>query len=313
MSPAPASASAVAPGHVYSPHESVSVVVNKVGPFANPHETYRYYDLPYCKRTVEFTSGLEGAAEEGGDGVEGNPNGDGVDHADRADHAAVLGAVKQKMSMGNALAGDRHETSPYDITFGDPVPFRTLCELELHPKQVQRFKEAVHDDYYFELLVEDLPMWGYVGAIEGEDLILGELEDSKTYLFPHLHFKLGVNENKIVSAHVYTQTHRKVDITDPTEPVNVAFSYSVEWVDEPNLQHKDRMSRYVDGAFLPDKLEIHWLSIINSFILVLLLTTFLSVILMRVLKQDFSSLVDMDEEAGVDEDEVGWKLLHGDV
>ena len=108
------------------------------------------------------------------------------------------------------VAGDRKETSPYDITFGDQVPWRQLCEVDLTPEQVQQFKEAVHDDYYFEMLVEDLPMWGYIGEITGEDLILGELEDSRTYLFPHLHFKIGVNDNKIVSTHVFTQSHRKV-------------------------------------------------------------------------------------------------------
>lgn len=41
--------------------------------------------------------------------------------------------------------------------------------------------------------------------------------------------------------------------------------------------------------------QIHWLSIINSFVLVLLLTAFLAVILMRVLKNDFSRYMEMDE------------------
>ena len=29
-------------------YKAVHVVVNKVGPFNNPTETYRYYSLPYC-------------------------------------------------------------------------------------------------------------------------------------------------------------------------------------------------------------------------------------------------------------------------
>ena len=142
-------------------------------------------------------------------------------------------------------------------------------------------------------------MWGYVGEIAGEDLVLGEIEGSRTYLFPHLHFKLGVNGDNIVSANVYTQSHRKVDITDAQGgDVDVTFSYSVEWVNEANLEYNDRMSRYVNSAFLPDSLEIHWLSIINSFVLVLLLTTFLSVILIRILKKDFSKYMDLAEDIG---------------
>lgn len=49
--------------------------------------------------------------------------------------------------------------------------------------------------------------------------------------------------------------------------------------------------------------EIHWLSIINSFVLVLLLTAFLTIILLRILKNDFSRYMEMDEEA-IDEEEV---------
>jgi len=67
--------------------------------------------------------------------------------------------------------------------------------------------------------------------------------------------------------------------------------------------------------FLPPffpSLQIHWLSIINSFVLVLLLTAFLAVILMRVLKNDFSRYMEMDEDDMVEE-ESGWKLIHGDV
>ena len=87
--------------------------------------------------------------------------------------------------------------------------------------------------------------------------------------------------------------------------------------------------------------QIHWLSIINSFVLVLLLTAFLAVILMRVLKNDFSRYMEMDEvrprgyclghggtcwswwqsiigrghwcQDDIVEEESGWKLIHGDV
>lgn len=55
------------------------------------------------------------------------------------------------------------------------------------------------------------------------------------------------------------------------------------------------MKRYADSTFLPTTFEIHWLSIINSFVLVLLLTAFLSIILMRILKQDFSKYMEIDE------------------
>jgi len=55
------------------------------------------------------------------------------------------------------------------------------------------------------------------------------------------------------------------------------------------------MKRYADSTFVPATFEIHWLSIINSFVLVLLLTAFLAIILMRILKKDFSKYMEIDE------------------
>jgi hypothetical protein len=104
---------------------------------------------------------------------------------------------------------------------------------------------------------------------------------------------------------------RRVDITKAENPLDVQFSYSVEW-EEEELEWKNRMSRYADSRFLPSSFEIHWLSIINSFVLVLLLTAFLTIILLRVLKNDFSRYMELDDDA-LDEEESGWKLIHGDV
>jgi hypothetical protein len=75
----------------------------------------------------------------------------------------------------------------------------------------------------------------------------------------------------------------------------IVFSYSVEWVHQSHIKYDDRMKRYEDSAFLPSTFEIHWLSIINSFVLVLLLTAFLAIILMRILKKDFSRYMEVDE------------------
>ena len=66
-----------------------------------------------------------------------------------------------------------------------------------------------------------------------------------------------------------------MDITDTSESMEVLFAYSVEWYLE-ELTWKDRLSCYSDSRFVPSSVEIHWLSIINSFVLILLLTAFLT-------------------------------------
>jgi hypothetical protein len=110
----------------------------------------------------------------------------------------------------------------------------------------------------------------------------------------------------------FFQLDRRVDITEIEQDHHLQFSYSVEWFEEPNLTWKQRMSRYTDSRFLPSSFEIHWLSIINSFVLVLLLTAFLTIILLRVLKNDFSRYMELDDDV-MEEEESGWKLIHGDV
>lgn len=66
------------------------------------------------------------------------------------------------------------------------------------------------------------------------------------------------------------------------------------------------------AAAVASLLQIHWFSIINSCVTVLLLTGFLTTILLRVLKNDFLKYT-RDDEMGEAEEETGWKYLHGDV
>ena len=40
--------------HVYERNEEVTLWLNKIGPFHNPQETYKFYTLPFCKPEGEF-------------------------------------------------------------------------------------------------------------------------------------------------------------------------------------------------------------------------------------------------------------------
>lgn len=117
---------------------------------------------------------------------------------------ARQGAIKHKQRLGESIVGDRRETSPFDISFLEPVEGRVLCNKDLDKAELNKFKEAIHNSYFFEMFVEDLPMWGYIGDFLDEDIILGEVDGSKTFLFPHLHFSFGYNNDQIVKAKVTT-------------------------------------------------------------------------------------------------------------
>eukprot|EP01083_Nonionella_stella_P200113 733182_1 len=272
-------------GVVHKPNDEVPIIVNSVGPFNNPTEKYRFYSLPFCE-----------------------------DHHDDGVTKKRKGAIKHKQRLGEAIAGDRRESSPYSIEFGKNTDDRLLCEQKLNSKQLLQFKNAIAYSYFFEMYVEDLPMNGFIGDISDEDVVLQEISgtgEGTTYLFPHLHFEFGMNKNKIVTAKVGTDPKKKIDITDVSQPMTVRFTYSVEFT-ESSLPWNRRMTTYTNSMFMPSSHEIHWLSMINSCVLVLLLTAFVTIIFMRVLKNDFSKYMDVDEEI-VEEEESGWKLIHGDV
>jgi hypothetical protein len=48
-----------------------------------------------------------------------------------------------------------------------------------------------------------------------EEFLLGKtIQGARVYLYPHLHFSIGFNNDQIVTANVTTDARRRVDITD---------------------------------------------------------------------------------------------------
>ena len=141
-------------------------------------------------------------------------------------------------------------------------------------------------------------------------------EEQKTKLFLHTHFDIHWNGNKIIEINVATDPSRVLDLTTVSGQMRTAkFSYSIKWK-ETTISYDKRLDKYSRFSFLKQHLEIHWFSIVNSFVTVLLLTGFLATILMRVLKRDFhkySKEMDLEGAGADDEDESGWKFVRGDV
>jgi len=74
-------------------------------------------------------------------------------------------------------------------------------------------------------------MWGYIGEVAHEEFLLGKsIQGARVYLYTHLHFTIGFNNDQIVTANVTTDPNRRLDITDGITGQEIDFSYSVEWV-----------------------------------------------------------------------------------
>lgn len=69
-------------------------------------------------------------------------------------------------------------------------------------------------------------MWSYVGEVVHEEFLLGKsIQGARVYLYPHLHFSLGYNNDQIVAVNVTTDPKRRIDITEPVvgQEVNPLF------------------------------------------------------------------------------------------
>jgi len=256
--------------HRYKEGEAVPLYANKVGPFHNPSETYRYFDLPFCSP----------------DNVK-----------------------EKKEALGEVLNGDRLVSAPYKLDFRIEKDSELVCKKTLSKEEVARFREAVDKDYYFQMYYDDLPLWGFIGKVEKEGK---EPSEYRYFLYKHIQFNIFYNKDRVIEINVQTDARNVVDLTDDNkDEVDVDFLYTVKWK-ETSVPYEKRMDKYSQSSSLPHHLEIHWFSIINSCVTVLLLTGFLATILMRVLKNDFVKYAH-DEESAEDQEETGWKYIHGDV
>ncbi|KAK2147230.1 hypothetical protein LSH36_563g03039 [Paralvinella palmiformis] len=254
----------------YKDGDKVMVYVNKVGPYFNPHETYHYYQLPVC-------------------------------HPDKIEH--------KSLTLGEVLDGDRMAVSLYDIKFKEDVDNKLLCKAKLSDPDLTTLRDAIEDLYYFEFVLDDIPVRGFIGHLEEGGFLP---HNHKVYLWAHLHFNIEHNGDQVIYANVSTKDRSPISLEGQTAPMEVPFTYSVKWI-PTETKYADRGKRMRDSSFFPKTLEIHWLSIINSMVLVFLLIGFVVIIMTRVLKNDFARYNLDEEEEVMDEEDNGWKIIHTDV
>ena len=116
-------------------------------------------------------------------------------------------------------------------------------------------------------------------------------------LWTHLDFNIEYKGDSVIFANVSVKGVKPGPLGEaggggggPGGGLQVTHTYSVRWYESP-LSPARRGERLRDHSFFPKTLEIHWLSIINSLVLVVLLLGFVIIILMRVLKNDFARYV----------------------
>lgn len=251
--------------HIYDDHDEVVLWMNTVGPYHNRQETYAYFSLPFCVGTKES-----------------------------------IGHYHETLS--EALQGVELEFSGLDIEFKADISTTPYCEIQLTEEKQKAFSYAVKNHYWYQMYLDDLPVWGIVGEMEDD-------EGSASYsIWTHKKFDIGYNGKQIVDVNLTSENKVKLKLD-----AKIPFTYEVNWK-RSSIKFEDRFDKYLDPNFFQHR--IHWFSIFNSFMMVIFLVGLVSMILMRTLRKDYAryskdeELDDMERDLG---DEYGWKQVHGDV
>ncbi|KAK7805765.1 hypothetical protein U0070_024056, partial [Myodes glareolus] len=202
----------------YQDKEEVVLWMNTVGPYHNRQETYKYFSLPFCVGSKKSISHYH-------------------------------------ETLGEALQGVELEFSGLDIKFKDDVMPGTYCEIDLDKEKRDAFVYAIKNHYWYQMYIDDLPIWGIVGEADenGEDY----------YLWTYKKLEIGFNGNRIVDVNLTSEG--KVKLVPNTK---IQMSYSVKWK-KSDVKFEDRFDKYLDPSFFQHR--IHWFSIFNSFMMVIFL------------------------------------------
>merc|ERR1740138_2035270 len=179
--------------------KDVVVSMNKVWPFSNPTETYKYYDFPFCQPEV---------------------------------------VMPHFMTLGQVMRGDRLVNSIYKMHMKRQVARTVVCNRSITDADIQLYKAAIDANYMFELFVGNLPIDRPIGVKSSMDGQGNEGASERYFLVNYLDFIIGYNNGEVVSANVTRELNLEhlVDITDYKEGMVVQFSYSVHWASLPHIE-----------------------------------------------------------------------------
>lgn len=170
----------------------------------------------------------------------------------------------------------------YELNFHEQKSRKTLCWKKLKVAEIAKFRDAVIKDFYFQMYYDDLPLWAFVGKVE-ESWTLDQ-KSPKYYLFKHVQFDALYNDNQIIEVQAFSDPNHVLDITEDVE-TEVEFTYSVNWT-ATSAKFENRMGKFSKASLLPIRQKIHWFSFINSIVIIVLLMGFLTLLIMRHLKND---------------------------
>jgi hypothetical protein len=201
--------------------------------------------------------------------------------------------------LGEILEGNDLQNSDIAIHFKTDVDHAPVCQMALDEQAAQLMAFAVSNHYWYQMFVDELPVWGMVGEIVADEDVIQEIEShidrphgiaESTFLYTHKNFTIGYNGDRVIEVNMTSEGAVPIEAGHTYD-----LTYSVHWVEMPDRSFERRFDRYLDNNFFEH--QIHWFSLFNSFMMVVFLCGLVALILMRTLKADYARYM-RDEEDG---------------
>ncbi len=129
----------------------------------------------------------------------------------------------------------------FSIRVSANVAKTEFCQVALNEERLKAFKYAVRNHYWYQMYLDDLPIWGIVGEMEnnGEDL----------YLWTHKKFEIGYSDDRIVDVNLTSEARVRL-----APDAKVPFTYEVIWKPSP-VKFADRFDKYLDPNFFQHRVR----------------------------------------------------------
>ncbi|KAH3668156.1 hypothetical protein OGAPHI_001910 [Ogataea philodendri] len=241
------------------------------------------------------------------------------------------GPEKQSESLGSVIFGDRIFNSPYELKMLENKTCITLCS-DIYSKSDAAFvNRNIRAGFKHNWLIDGLPAARRMldeqtqTTFYNSGFHIGFVDDENT---PHLYnhhdiiveyHKRKEDEYRVVGVIVNPKSiNQGSDVSCAPQEENpvtlsqegetgVTFTYSVYFVESPTVW-ATRWDKYLH-VYDP---KIQWFSLVNFSIIVVALSIIMSHILIRTLKNDIQKYNEINLDDDVI-DEMGWKLVYGDV
>lgn len=212
------------------------------------------------------------------------------------------------LSIAEILNGDRFWQSDYRLSFEVDTPCARICDRIISSKTARRVVDMIKDDYMLEWAIDGIP--GATTLIDDDEngkprkfyvrgFPMGFIEDGVGYLHNHVMMVIrwhkefdDPNKKTIVGFEVYpksvsdshcpgaSRNYNRFKIDLDQDKLLIPFTYSVYWREDKEVNFNSRWKLYVDPSAASDT-KVHWIAIVNSVVLISLLSLFAAFIILR--------------------------------